>query len=341
MWLQSFVRSQGRLEGCIISDDGQAELWPKKLVYALAMPITGATKISTVTKLSDWTNDGAAEYLKVCDRRRIDDNQHDVFAFRCGSYDILVPALLFIKALFPPSSKTFEFLFNPAGLSQACTPIQQNGTADVVFNSAKLRNLQGGQNKTDVFRWASFYPSAKRAWASVYQFATQGRCSITLPNAEATIAFAGQLIEGKLFVSSMTVNSIRALDTPYEWAGAQPAEIVFRRDRVSSLGPALRIEGLPKGEAGWTMSDSEWNAVAHLFPPTPGGLSLDRRRAVLDAIVEKLSTGTGWKLANWRAGVPTGVANYYQVCLRNGRWKKFETILRALRESSDPTVDDT
>jgi hypothetical protein len=330
MWLQSFTRSQGRLAGYVVSDDGQVDLWPKNLLYALNMPITGPTKITAVTNLADWRNDGAAEYLEVCGRWRLEDNQHDVFAFRYGSYDILAPALLFIKALFPPSSKTFQFAFNPSGLAEVCTPIQQDGTANIGFKAAGIRNLKN-RPTAEIFRWVYFYPSAKRAWSSVYQAASRGRCSITLPAAEATIAFGGQLIGGKLFASTMTVTKIRPLDIPPHWAGEQPSEVIFREERVQLAASALRADAIPKGPVGWAMTDAEWESVAHLFPPAPGGIPSERRRAVLDAIVEKLSTGTGWKLANWRAGVPTGVANYYQICLRDGRWEKFKAILRSLR----------
>lgn len=337
MWLQSFVRSEGHLKGYVVSNDGQAELWERRRLYALQMPITKARTVSAVTNLSEWTNDGAVEYLEAFKYSRIEENQHDVFSFRQGTYKILVPALLFIKAMFPPSSRTFRFIYSPCGLSQICTPIVAGGSADIVLTGPEIRSTTNTQHIREIFRWVAFFPSATRAWASVYQFAAKGQCSITLPDAEATISFRGKLIGRVLYASTMNVIKLRALDAPLQWVGEQPSETIYRHIRPSIFASPSDTGAFPKGEAGWAMTDAEWDSVAHLFP-SADQIVLARRRATLDAVVEKLSAGTGWKLANWRAGIPSGVASSYYSLRRNGKWAKFENILRSIREA--PRLDE-
>ncbi|WP_343656820.1 hypothetical protein [Paraburkholderia caribensis] len=70
---------------------------------------------------------------------------------------------------------------------------------------------------------------------------------LDLPKIYADISFRGQLLEGTLFVSALTVNRFKTLETPFDWAGTQPEEYELTGENVSAhLNPVLKITTLSK-----------------------------------------------------------------------------------------------
>jgi transposase len=331
MWLKSFERVDGKLHGVAVSPAGIVEYQSPEKLGKLKLPPSTKAGVTAVTDFSDWKREPATEYLEMLGMNPGLAGGHDVFKIQRGRLELIVPALLVMKALFNPPTPLFPYLFMPAGLDLVCAPTWSEEGVDIRVLPYNVRNWLS-ESSNALLRWFYFYPSARNTWQSVYRYASRGVCSLDLPEARAKISVRGQTVDNKVLVSNLELIELDFLDHPNAWSGNQPTSIQFFKGCRDSQS-VTRHNHLIPGLNGWELSDEEWEAVAHLFPPHPQAVPRERRRAVLSAILSKLGTGVGWKAADWSAGTTTGSQVYYRRMVKTGVWVQFEKVVLDIRLS--------
>ncbi len=337
MWLESIERMNGNLKGKVIEGDGKNKWIDLKSTWQLKMPISSRSKFTAATNLGDWRLAEAADYLDTAGLgHKATDNSHQVYAIHHQDFRLVVPAIVFCKALFAPNATVFEYLYRPSGIDLLLAPVSQPAGMTVTLIPRIIRQHEPiatpGMAR---LQWLYCFPSARAAFDSVYFNAARGAIGLELPRIYANISFRGHLLENTLVVSSLTLNRFKTLETPFGWAGEQPEEYELTGENVSShLNPVLKNSHLIEGTAGWGVSDFEWSHLEHLFPPGNKRATGKRARDLVSAIVTKLGSGTGWSVANASLGTTCAVSSYYQSCLRSDRWQRIESTLMAIRKGN-------
>ncbi len=334
MWLESIERMNGYLKGKAIDGDGKSKLIDVKSTWQLKMPVASRSKFTAATNLVDWRLADAADYLDSASLgHKAAGNSHQVYAVNHQGLRLVVPAIVFCKALFVPNATTFEYLYRPSGIDSLLAPIRRpTGMAVTLIPRIIRQHEPISRSNMARLQWLYCFPSARAAFDSVYVNAARGVIGLDLPKIYADISFRGQLLEGTLFVSALTVNRFKTLETPFDWAGTQPEEYELTGENVSAhLNPVLKNNHLIEGAAGWGLSDFEWSRLQHLFPSGNKRATGQRARGLVSAILTKLGSGTGWSIANASFGTTSAVSSYYQSCLRSGRWQEIESTLMAIR----------
>ncbi|KMZ12183.1 hypothetical protein BHUM_05269 [Candidatus Burkholderia humilis] len=177
MWLNGFHRQGGRLVAEIIDFNFQSQNIEPRLAHKIRMPINGPLTVAIVTNTSTWSKCEPTAYLWASGYQHLNETRHDIFSFKCGATTFLVPALLFTQALIPNPTAAFGSLYRPTGLTEICLPVKGEHAYDVQLVSSGVRRDARPQVPM-LYRWLSFFPSAKRCWGSVLQSAANGVCSI-------------------------------------------------------------------------------------------------------------------------------------------------------------------
>jgi hypothetical protein len=340
MWLHRIERVGGRLRGCIILENGVIQSTEPTLSWQFKAPVQAKLGVSGVTSLHQWVPADEAEYLRMAGLSPDLAGRHDVYAFRNRTLRFLLPAVVVWKALFRPPATAFEYLFRPSGLDDLLAPVWDSDAMTVRFIPRKIRQHEpvsiDGMSR---LQWLYCFPSAREAWDSVYANALAGRIGVSLPKINANVSLRGVLVDDTFLVSDMTVGAFTPDEACFAWAGLQPREFSSKTFETGKrLNAILKKDGLLRGRSGWDLSDEEWNAIQYLFPRGTRGHSGDAARRLISAVLEKLGTGTGWKLSNWKVGTPTGASSFYRNTSKSGRWGKLEAIVMNMRRCVQETM---
>jgi hypothetical protein len=334
MWLQSVQRVSGKLMAELRLDSGKTALTELDSTWELELPLSTRSKLFAVTRLAEWETIDATEYLaEMGIATDLPENRHQAFSINHNGLRLIIPAILMLKALFKPNATVFQYLFRPSGLDCLLAPVPNPGSMSVALLPTRIRqHMPIAERGLARLQWLYCFPTARKAFDSVYTNAARGVFGLVLPNIEARISVRGELRGRTLLVSTLTINSCRPLDAPFAWAGMQPQEFALTSyRRFAQLNPVLKNPDLVEGAAGWGLSDDEWFQLEHLFPPRAGRITGDRARLLIDAILLKLGTGVGWGPVNAQCGTTAAVSSYYQACRRSGTWEIIQATLRETR----------
>ncbi|MBY4803663.1 hypothetical protein K6W78_27215 [Burkholderia cepacia] len=342
MWLNQVHCVNHQLVGEVIDETGL--FTSIDMTKAWKLPLPGKKRrygITANTCLRDWIRVNSTPYLSTLGDPSHYSENHHIYSFEVKGITVMIPALVIIKALFPPSTSTFQFLFRPSGLETICAPIFENdGVTIEIFSQCRPvphNTIQRLEKK--YLQWLYCFPSARSAWDSVYTLSTTGLIAVNLPNIRTMAYIRGSFHGTTLFAASIALHTIETLEKPFDWAGQQP--LIFSSPAtLYNPHPSLRLkhDGIPIGEAGWVLSDEEWCIAAEIFCPNHCTSDPPHKfRKIIDAILDKLGTGRSWSEVDYLAGLLNDASNFYHIRKQNGTWQKFEAALLSIRKRTSPT----
>lgn len=255
-------------------------------------------------------------------------NRHMVLEGELDGVQVVIPALVLMRALFRPTKYLLPLMFRPQALDQVCFVDFERSPVDVVVHATWNGTYRAGNEVQQCVSWMTLFPSATRFAASIHACAMRGQIGMEVPQGSARVTMDGLKVDGVLFVTEMRVVTVRAGEEPILVATGCPREFVLRSvSRTgSSKGALTEIDKIPNGADGeLSVSDSEWNLIE------PTLLKGQRRlretvnqRHLFDAILKKINFGTVW-----RALVPqTGTGNNARFAERS--WSSRGTLLPSL-----------
>jgi hypothetical protein len=156
-------------------------------------------------------------------------------------------------------------LLSPQGPTALVTAMRDAETGKIEFQSTpkRMRQFQTDRWSTVCrMNWVLQFPSARRAWASVYARALEGQLDVALPNAAAAATLRGVEVDGKLMVTSMDMLTLQAMEAPHEFARGSAL-----KGQIWSLIDGTEEPGQPRAELGVAeMSESQLQELGNTSP---------------------------------------------------------------------------
>lgn len=241
------------------------------------------------------------DYMRAFGLPTFASGEQAVYEARVGRFTLLIPAQLLILSLFGSSSRLRQALLSPFGPELLMRPYLERGA--FTMRTAEQGRIDPDGRRLDAVRlsWVYAYPSARAAWASVFQRASCGQIDVRPPAVTLNAAVRG-VLSGSLFVvTKLLVWSLDTDERPLEFArNMAPRSFLLRQKspggtHVEPPPPVLeeRLAGLQCVRNGFR--DSEWREVKMLLdsirrPRT----SLYTRRSLMDALLRKYGRPCTW-----------------------------------------------
>lgn len=300
------------------------------------------------TNLREWHTTSLDEYAYAFRRPMTGAANHSTWWFREGSSRLVVPALALLRAMVRPSAVLFPHLLKPQSLDDVC-----------IFDKSK-----SGLCRPQLFRlgdryrgpqeilmgplsWFYCFPSARRAWASVYQNAVAGRLDFELPNVVATFSVRTVRAGCNAYVTAMTLLELEPQEEPLPFAVSHPRILSVSPASMGGVAKAAKAAKAVKAakskpeaeptEAHQPVSDSEWGVLGRIvYPPRTRGVSARQAREMFNCVLQKTVTNIEWAQAAAENGVnPSTAAVALSRWRADGRW---EQAMRLLAESRGHTM---
>ncbi|MEG1925653.1 MAG: transposase [Ruthenibacterium sp.] len=297
------------------------------------------------TDFADWGSAPTADYLTAFPRlaETSTNGSHQIFRFRHGWSDFLVPALVLFRALFPLIPEAFEYAFTPRMLELLCQPIENEGHWSVVMPD--FTGVYRGRNRPatrESLTWCSLFPSANKAWSSVYKNCCQGVFAMSLPLAQARILPIGIRRGRTVHVTSLSISAVLALEPPFDFASGAANSFLWNRS-ASPLGPhtnQYQESAIHRRTAPYTrLTDAEWARVRHVCEPAQsltGRKPRDCRRTIADGLLQRYVTGSPWKEIAQIPLTPSSLEEHWYRWRREGR---FEALLQLIKDIRPHMMD--
>jgi hypothetical protein len=110
------------------------------------------------------------------------DNSQEVYAVNHQGLRLVVPAIVFCKALFAPNATTFEYLYRPSGIDLLPAPVRRpTGMAVILIPRIIRQHDPISKSNMARLQWLYCFPSARAAFDSVYFNAARGAIGLELP----------------------------------------------------------------------------------------------------------------------------------------------------------------
>jgi transposase len=169
-------------------------------------------------------------------------------------------------------------------------------------------------------------------WDSVYAHARKRCLALDLPQGTLKMTVRGIRRDRSYFVTELVIVSLATVETPFDFAPRAPQEIIFHSGMTASSSSTNVAQcRIRQGANGWELTDAEWKAIEPLLGRRNNARYRHDGRALLNGILRKIGTRTGWRKAkygtsNWALAQYT--FNRYR---RDGRWQLIEDVLNRTR----------
>lgn len=272
------------------------------------------------------------EYAFAFNRPYAQTSRHSTWSILNARTRLVIPALVFLRAFIRPGRVLMPQLFKPQSLDDVCVFARNEGEY-FVRSLSPLGDVRKTRDSTIMapLSWFYCFPSARRAWASVYQAAKEGRLHFELPKASITVSMRGMRVGSTVYATQLSLLKIEAHEEPIEFGVGHPQVIeasahsrAGKRDpQCSSLGKEYQ-----------KLTDAEWEVVRPLLASPKGKIPVDNR-TLLDCILQKPYTSMTWDEVAALNNVPVP-----RVTTAQRRWKtdtRLNSVMERLNEMRNAT----
>lgn len=333
-WIEGIVRTEAGFMASAVGLQGERSLTTLKEVIQ-GGPFPGRQRRRTLAfDLRRLTKCPPDEYLQGVGMAAAVQDGQDVYALVAEGHRYLVPASVLLQGLVRMTARFSHVLFHPLGRDLYFSPTCRAGEVYVDVKPGVLPDAKRTPRNNDRLVWLTCYPTARRFWDSVYANAMRGRLGVDLPAARVRVRLKGSAKRHLTLVDWMTVATLEPREAPSIFQ-EELAGRTFTFDLSHQHTPKChgrrrqRLEGLPKGEDGWKLSDDEWRHVSALLDERRTYGPRHFARQSLSSVVEKFGEGLSWKAYEPR------VPAYYRKLRLTGKWELILAKLKTLRFQSE------
>lgn len=324
-WVSGVVRSDGALKLIFQDVDGGHEVGDIRELRN-RLPFGAEASHTLALDLCAHEPYSTKLYLDGVGHTRLDAGGQECRKWAVGHLKVVIPDQLLVVGLVGSSTLMRAALLSPQG-PKALTTTSRGDVLATTLTPNRNRTFQADRiDSMARMAWIGSYPSATRAWSSVYARALQGRLGLTMPCARAVCRLAGTLADDTLYVTELSVTSIQALEPAHEFC-SDVAQKVFRtctrEDRPRSI-TCDRFE---------PMSDEQWTVVQEAVRRlSPRLIRVDRTYSLrdrIDAIRLHLSSGVSFYRINLDAGLRESARVLHRRLQVKSLWPELDAVLRS------------
>lgn len=300
--------------GCLVAEvarEGTVEYVNLSTLQERGLPDDTSTRRGRIQlDFGNWSRTDPSEYLRAFGIEDVTSaaSDHQMFFAVHRGVKLVVPALVWIRALIRPSEHFLALAFGPHFLDRVSCVTSGDGDAKVVVDTPWATKSQTKRRSSaeQAIVWMRAHPSATSMVGSVHRWAMEGAVGLDLPSGHAELSVRGRRVGKTIFVTDMSVQVVQAGDEPIQGIADASGRYVLTGSPAESGSCASfhvsNFEGVPTHSAGQSdVTDEEWDAVSG-FLTTPGKAPTLDQRAILDGLLCKLSTGMAWKSVPYRVG---------------------------------------
>lgn len=339
-WVTSARQMGGQLHFSVVSQEGSVEHVQAGSLATVGLPTAGPLERMVYTgALSTWVHSSSKQYLKAFGFSPTDQLSagHTVY---CHALDdgttVHVPALALIRTLFKPHRLVLPVVFSPGNIDLLGFVNYASTPPVVVLSKEREKYLDRREveSRYEPLRWLHSSRSARDCCQSVFMNALSGRLDLALPLGQFRMVMHGRRVGHELFVTKVTMitASVEAEDSV---TGAELTYVFHRkfntRHNVATLSPFPSIPSRAVGTV--TLSRTEWVDIEPLLNGSNRKERALSRHALLDAILQKLSSGRSWKAMSQESGFSqTNLSTTFRRWQRDGRLDQVLERLKHVRE---------
>lgn len=279
--------ADGRVTAHAIDTQGRSSAVVPTELASKGLPNLPASLNGVVrTNFKEWRTGSLEEYACALDFPPPAVDNHAVWVFHNAGRRYVVPALALIRTLARRRALIYPHLFKPQSLEDICAwndkvaQVMVQGIPDYLPRQANLLGLL----HNDTLGWMFCFPSARRAWASVYLAAKVGRLHLELPDATVTMQLGVRSCGRTDYVHTIRLMGVEPEEEPFEFAS--------RHARFLEPPPRPEVEGVAPYVP---LTDAEWNAVADIVVNVERPAAQPRES--LDTMRLKSHEGRSWAKA--------------------------------------------
>lgn len=325
-----------------VGTSGREEFMPVEALARAGLPGMEGSRRKVKTDLRTWKPCSFEEYSYAIGRPIPGGSQHAAWSFFDGSARFVVPCLALLRELAKPMKHLLPHMFRPQSLDDVCV-LDASVTPPTasVLGALRLRRDRQSDGLEQRLLWLTCFPSARLAWASVYQAARQGRIDIALPHASLDMAVSYVKHGNNHYVVRLGLCAVEAHEEPFPFASGAPVQYVLVDERKreaprlecrakATNQPKLRMDVPVHADGTLSVTDAEWEVLQTVLPMT-------RRkncnpRSSVDAILSKLANGTPWIEVKYPGtDRPAHVHSVFRRWQASGRWDEVLRVLERTR----------
>jgi hypothetical protein len=347
-WLLGATSLNGKYFAIIQVADGSHELAALDTLGLRGIPTPSNTQTVIVrTDLSEWSAsfDLASSFANVFGHSD-NERHHQLFQFDVDGREFVMPALVFMRAVFRPNRHVLPRMFRPQGIDRVCTPSITGDTFSV--EPLHLPPAYSNKPNSSISRnlaWILSFPTSVQMCASIYEHILDHRIGLFLPNWTARMRLTYVELGAIYYVVDLGGMFVETNDQPYAFANKQPSTICWHDSTSISLTSEVRREFLKdisilEGPDGSTdLSDGEWELIQQLSGLNDNweeNVSQLQVRSTLNNILEKLQRGTEWSQTCNLSGSSGNQRKLYNRLRSTGSWTLILSILATTRDKNSP-----
>lgn len=236
----------------------------------------------------------------------------------CGQ-QVIVPAQELICLLLTGNEKLRPLLFTPTAPESF---LESDPLHRVKLVPALKR--RGTSHGMSLLRWITSYPSARRAWASVYAHALDGRLGLHLPNARMEVRFRGVTHGPHVLTVDCALAALEPTEAPFVPDSHGPAPWTFKTRAEERF---RRVPLLHRADGSLQLSDEEWAEINDILGEDLVS-AVENTRVALNALVYAHASGTSWSHV---PVTPTVLASAMRLWALIGKRRLRKQVLRVLQ----------
>ncbi|CAG9219224.1 hypothetical protein BCAR13_410031 [Paraburkholderia caribensis] len=335
MWLDRIQRSNGKFLIVGISSDGMENIIELQDAYRYRLSCPQGRYLRASTSFGLWSRATARQYAAGYSMTKGVTEHHVIYSFSCNSMKILLPSWILQRDLFSPPNTMFKYLYTIYGLECLCyRKVSESGySVELTPTHDKHHLLASTKHALDRITWFFSYPSANRAWKSVYDYARCGEIGLELPDAEITYSVHGNVLGDTLFADHFRVTTLRPIEGPMDWAASAQKEFRFDERSNHDVKPRYKTDkNLLRKDGTFVVSDQEWLEIESMMMRT-GNRTSSQNRELLNGIIQKFALGLPWSGVS-RLADGCSADKEYRILLRKKRWSDIKEVLLKRRSKS-------
>lgn len=252
----------GRISALAVNKNGELRSFEPSEFVTRGLPKKSGVaghSIDVRTSFKDWEPCSLHDYARAFELPSTTVGNHSAWKFGEEGGTYVVPALTLIRTLVGRRKRLYSHLFKPQSLDDVCSWDDKN--AEVSVPSERIHCPIGRDGShlryAEMLTWMFCFPSARRAWASVYQAALNGRLHMYLPRATADLQLKCRVDGDTSYVFDLKFIASQPEEEPFEFAARCKRNFgAMNRFRPTTI------------EHYKTVTDSQWAAVAPILVDT-------------------------------------------------------------------------
>jgi len=244
--------------------------------------------------LAEWDVIDSREYRSAIGIDSGFEDKHAVFSFTQAHVRYVLPALVLVAGMFKPRKQFLGYAFQPDFPYCITVPILDDAEQLAQIKISRRIEVVARARLNALLVFLFSFPSGNRLMRSIYWNGVGGRIEPDLGSFFAELTLRGLRRGDTIFVSSVNLDSLVALEEPCSYAANSSRFVALEQPRPKGFS-GKSSKGLTEADLK-SPTDQEWDQLKHLLnEKTVRNATEQEMRTAVGAEFERIQLGTSVK----------------------------------------------